>query len=107
MNDGMERKHRIDSDLLDVRLIIRAAVKRACGDWEQHHLARDPEAVIVSAKGKPTFFYSKPVAAFSLRASHLVAETRLHGSLVQHALYDRTGSKVDEARELRGDARWN
>ena len=105
--DGEHQARRNASDLLDVKLIYRAALERRGHAWNSDPVAGEPDAVFVSSAGQPTFVYAHPTTGYSLLPGRRLEKTVLCGSLVARGVYDECGRIVERSISGRGDPAWN
>src|SRR5215211_7584839 len=94
---GEERAARIASDLLDVKLIYRAALERRGHTWQADAVAGEPAAVFVSLDGRPTFVYGLPVTSYAMLPGRRLEKTALVGSLVCRGVYNETGQIIERS----------
>jgi hypothetical protein len=105
--DGEQQIRRNASDLLDVKLIYRAALERRGHKWHSDPVAGEPLAVFVSSDGRPTFVYGFPITGYSLLPGRRLEKVVLVGSLVARGVYDEWGRVVQRSCSGRGDPAWN
>jgi len=106
MIDGEQQARRNASDLLDVKLIARAALVRRGHDWESDPVAGEPEAVF-SSDGQPTFVYSSPTTGYSLLPGRRLERVVLFGSFALRGVYDQQGRIVERTVGPSADPAWN
>jgi hypothetical protein len=109
---GIDQIARNNADLLELRLIVSHAEEADGREFQQHPLACDPEAVIVTtATARPTFHYAtgEGVLSYSLwgsREDRYAQEIYSRGSLIHVRRYTQTGRVAEEIVELTNGPRW-
>lgn len=107
MIDGEQQARRNASDLLDVKLIARAALERCGHEWGSDPVAGEPDALFHSSDGRPTFVYAFPTTGYSLLPGRRLERVVLFGSFALRAVYDERGRIVERTLGPSADPTWN